>query len=76
MMSLLAVKKFIAEKKTVNLSLILETFGTQKKETLAILNVLIRKGYIKQNIKHPNCAKTCFHCAPESSALYHVVEPD
>ncbi len=74
MISLLAVKKFIAEKKIVNLSLILETFGTQPKETLAILDFLIHKGYLKKSIVKPNCANTCLKCTSESFVFYHFVE--
>lgn len=74
MISLLALKKFIAEKKLVNLSLILETFGTKQEETLAILELLIHKGCIKKCFKTPNCATQCLKCTPESFALYQWVE--
>lgn len=74
MISLLALKKFIAEKKLVNLSLILQTFGTNQEETLAILELLIHKGCVKKWFKQPNCATTCLKCTPESFALYQLVE--
>lgn len=74
MISLLTLKKFIAEKKLVTLSLILQTFGAKQEETLAILELLIHKGYIKKCIKKPNCATTCLKCTPESFALYQWVE--
>lgn len=65
MISLLALKKFIAEKKLVNLSLILQTFGTQQEETLAILDLLIHKGCVKKCLKTPLCATTCLKCSFE-----------
>lgn len=74
MVSLLVLKKFIAEKKCVPLSFILKTFGTQQKETLALLELLIHKGYVKKWIKTPNCATRCLKCTPESFALYQWVE--
>lgn len=73
MVSLLALKKFIAEKKCVSLSFILQTFGTQQKETLALLELLIHKGCVKKWIKTPNCASHCLKCTPESFALYQWV---
>lgn len=74
MISLLALKKFIAEKKLVNLSLILQTFGTQPEETLAVLELLIHKGCIKKCVKTPNCATRCLQCTPKSFALYQWIE--
>jgi hypothetical protein len=74
MISLLTLKRFIAEKKLVNLSLILQTFGTQQKETLAILELLIHKGCIKKFFKKPNCATPCLKCSSESFALYQWIE--
>ena len=74
MISLLALKKFIAEKKYVNLSLILHTFGTKQEETLAILELLIHKGCVKKYFKTPNCATRCLKCTPESFAFYQWVE--
>ncbi|MEN9917173.1 MAG: hypothetical protein RLY40_1105 [Pseudomonadota bacterium] len=75
MISLLTLKKFIAEKKLVNLSLILQTFGTKQEETLAILELLIHKGCIKKCFKKPNCATTCLKCSSEAFALYQWIEP-
>ncbi len=76
MISLLTLKKFIAEKKLVNLSLILQTFGTQQEETLAILDLLIHKGCIKKCFKKPNCATTCLKCSSsEAFAFYQWIEP-
>jgi hypothetical protein len=74
MISLLTLKKFIAEKKLVNLSLILQTFGTKQEETLAVLELLIHKGCVKKCFKKPNCATTCLKCSSESFALYEWVE--
>ncbi len=74
MISLLALKKFIAEKKCVNLALILQTFGAKQEETLAILELLIYKGCVKKCFKTPSCATRCFKCTPESFALYQWVE--
>lgn len=74
MISLLILKKFIAEKKLVTLSLILQTFSAKQEETLAILELLIHKGCVKKRIKKPNCATTCLKCTPESFALYQWVE--
>lgn len=74
MISLLAVKRFIAEKKLVNLSLILESFKAQQKETLAILELLIHKGCIKKCFKTPHCATRCLSCTPESFVLYQWIE--
>lgn len=74
MISLLTLKKFIAEKKLVNLSFILQTFGTKQEETLAILELLIHKGCVKKCFKTPSCATPCFKCTPESFALYQWVE--
>lgn len=74
MISLLALKKFIAEKKLVNLSLILQTFGAKQEETLAILELLIHKGCIKKCFKKPNCATSCLKCTAESFAFYQWVE--
>ena len=53
MASLLELKKFIAEKKIVTLSLLLQTFHTSKGETLAILELLIQKGRVKKCFKTP-----------------------
>ncbi len=75
MISLLTLKKFIVEKKLVNLSLILQTFGTQQEETLAILDLLIHKGCVKKCFKKPNCATTCLKCSSESFAFYQWIEP-
>lgn len=75
MASLLDLKKFIAEKKVVNLSLLLQTFQTNKEEIVAILEVLIRKGCVKKCLKTPACATRCFKCQPESFALYQWIEP-
>lgn len=74
MISLLALKKFIAEKKSVNLSLILQTFSARQEDILAILECLIHKGCIKKCIKTPRCATRCFKCTPESFAFYQWVE--
>lgn len=74
MISLLTLKKFIAEKKLVNLSLILQTFGTKQEETLAILELLIHKGCVKKYFKTLNCAKPCLKCSSESFALYQWIE--
>lgn len=74
MINLLALKKFIAEKKLVNLSFILQTFGTKQEETLAILELLIHKGYVKKCFKTLNCSTSCFKCTSESLALYQWVE--
>lgn len=74
MIRLLALKKFIAEKKLVNLSLILQTFGTKQEETLAILELLIHKGCVKKYFKTLNCATPCLKCSSESFALYQWVE--
>ena len=75
MVSLLDLKKFIAEKKLVNLSLLLQTFHSSKEEILAILELLIRKGCIKKCLKTPACASRCFKCQPENLAIYQWVEP-
>ena len=74
MASLLDLKKFIAEKKIVTLSLLLQTFQNSKEETLAILDLLIRKGCVKKCLKTPACATRCFKCQPENFALYQWVE--
>ena len=74
MISLLALKNFIAEKKLVNLSLILEAFGTQREETLAMLAFLVHKGCVKKSVKTPDCVTRCLGCTPESFALYQWVE--
>ncbi|HEY2566343.1 MAG TPA: FeoC-like transcriptional regulator [Candidatus Aquirickettsiella sp.] len=74
MISLLALKKFIAEKKLVNLPLILQTFGTKQEETLAILELLIHKGCVKKYFKTLNCATPCLKCSSESLALYQWIE--
>lgn len=74
MASLLDLKKFIAEKKIVNLSLLLQTFQTSKEETLAILELLVRKGCVKKCLKTPACATRCFKCQPENFAMYQWIE--
>ncbi|MFZ0219815.1 MAG: FeoC-like transcriptional regulator [Candidatus Aquirickettsiella sp.] len=74
MISLLVLKKFIAEKKSVNLSLILQTFSAKQEEILAILELLIHKGCVKKCVKIPNCATRCLKCTPDSFALYQWVE--
>ena len=74
MISLIALKKFIAEKKSVNLSLLLKTFSAKQEEVLAILECLIHKGYIKKCMTTPPCATYCFKCMPESFALYQWIE--
>lgn len=73
--SLLTLKKFIAEQKRVNLSLILQHFETKQEEVLALLTVLIQKGCIKKCLKTPHCATRCVKCAPETFAYYQWVEP-
>ncbi|MDQ8039687.1 MAG: FeoC-like transcriptional regulator [Rickettsiella sp.] len=75
MASLLDLKNFIAEKKSVNLSLLLQTFQTSKEDILAILDHLIRKGCVKKCLKTPACATQCFKCQPENFALYQWIEP-
>ena len=75
MASLLDLKKFIAEKKIVNLSLLLQTFQSSKEETLAILELLVRKGCVKKCLKTPACATRCFKCQPENFAMYQWIEP-
>lgn len=75
MASLLDLKRFIAEKKFVTLSLLLQTFQTNREETVAILDVLIQKGCIKKCLKTPACATRCFKCQPESFALYQWIDP-
>ena len=75
MISLLTLKKFIGEKKLVNLSLILQTFGAKQEETLALLELLIHKGCVKKCLKTQSCATRCLKCTPESFALYQWVEP-
>ncbi|MES2997876.1 MAG: FeoC-like transcriptional regulator [Pseudomonadota bacterium] len=74
MASLLELKKFIAEKKIVTLSLLLQTFHTSKEEIVAILELLIQKGRVKKCFKTPACATQCFKCQPESFALYQWIE--
>jgi putative ferrous iron transport protein C len=73
--SLLNLKKFIAERKLVNLSQILQGFETKQEEALALLDVLIHKGCVKKCLKTPQCATRCVKCSPESFALYQWVEP-
>ncbi len=75
MASLLDLKRFIAEKKIVNLSLLLQTFQSSKEEILAILELLVRKGCVKKCFKTPACATRCFKCQPENFALYQWIEP-
>lgn len=75
MASLLDLKKFIAEKKIVNLSLLSQTFQTNREEIIAILDLLIQKGCVKKCLKTPACAARCFKCQPESFALYQWIEP-
>jgi hypothetical protein len=74
MASLLDVKKFIASKKIVNLALLLQTFATSKEETLAILELLIQKGWVKKCLKTPACATRCFKCQSESFVFYQWIE--
>lgn len=73
--NLLNLKKFIAERKLVNLSQILQSFETKQEEALALLDVLIRKGCVKKCLKNPSCAIRCVKCSPESFALYQWIEP-
>lgn len=74
MISLLALKKFISEKKLVTLSLILQTFGAKQEEALAILELLIHKGCIKKCMTTSSCATRCLKCKPESFTLYQWIE--
>jgi hypothetical protein len=75
MASLLELKTFIAEKKLVNLSLLIQTFQNSKEEILAILELLMQKGYVKKCLKTPACATRCFKCQPENFALYQWIDP-
>lgn len=74
MVSLLGVKQFIATKKIVNLSLLIQTFHASKEETIALLELLIQKGYIKKCLKTPACATQCLKCQPETFSFYHWIE--
>lgn len=74
MTNLLELKNFIAEKKIVNLSLLLQTFYANKEEILSILDLLIQKGRIKKCTKTPTCSTRCFKCQPENFTLYEWVE--
>jgi hypothetical protein len=73
MASLLDFKKFIAEKKRVNLALLLQTFLTSKEESLAMLELLVRKGCIKKCLNTPACATRCFKCQPENFVWYQWI---
>ncbi len=75
MISVLELKQFIAEKKSLSLARILERFPAKQEEILAILELLIHKGWVKKYIKTPSCATRCLSCAPESFTLYQWVEP-
>lgn len=74
MISVLELKQFIAEKKLLSLALILERFPAKQEEILAILELLIHKGWVKKCIKTPSCATRCLSCVPESFTLYQWVE--
>jgi|GEM_PF-685123 hypothetical protein len=73
MASVLDLKKFIAEKKIVTLSLLLQTFHTSEKEAMAILELLIQKGRVKKYLKTPACASKCLKCQPESFVSYQWI---
>jgi hypothetical protein len=64
----------MAEKKRVSLSLILQNFTAKKEEILAILELLIQKGYVKKCVKAPHCATRCLSCTAESFVFYQWVE--
>ena len=74
MISVLDLKKFMAEKKRVSLSLILQNFTAMQEEIVAILELLIQKGYVKKCIKTPHCATRCFSCTAESFVFYQWLE--
>lgn len=75
MVSLLAIKNFIAEKKTVTLATLLTSFAANQTEILAILEFLMQKGYVKKCMNTPECATRCFKCRPESFIHYQWLEP-
>jgi len=74
MASLLDLKKFIAEKKMVNIAMLLQTFHTSKEETVAILELLEQKGRIKKCLATPACATRCFKCSSEIFTSYQWIE--
>lgn len=74
MISVLDLKQFIAEKKLVSLLLILECFTAKQEEIVAILELLIHKGWVKKCVKTPRCATRCLSCVPESFILYQWIE--
>ncbi len=74
MISVLELKKFIAEKKSVSLSLILQSFTAKQEEIVAILELLIHRGCVKKCVKTPSCATRCLSCTAESFIVYQWVE--
>ena len=76
MVSLLALKNFVAEKKTVTLPLLLNCFSSSKVEMLALLDLLIQKNKVKQCQKTPSCASRCFKCSPENFVFYQWIEKE
>ncbi len=75
MISILDLKKFMVKKQWLSLSLILQNFTAKQEEILAILELLIQKGYVKKCVKTPNCATRCLSCTAESFVFYQWVEP-
>jgi hypothetical protein len=76
MISVLDLKQFIAKKKLVSLSLILQSFAAKQEEIVAILELLIHKGCVKKCVKTPDCATRCLSCTAESFILYQWVEQE
>ncbi len=74
MVSLLAIKNFIAEKKTVTLAALSTAFAGSPTEILAILEFLIQKGYVKKCCNTPACATRCSTCSLEAFTHYQWLE--
>ncbi|WP_083827716.1 FeoC-like transcriptional regulator [Rickettsiella massiliensis] len=65
MVSLLAIKNFIAEKKTVTLAALSTAFAGSPTEILAILEF-----YVKKCCNTPACATRCSTCSLEAFTHY------
>jgi FeoC like transcriptional regulator len=74
MVSLLAIKNFIAEKKMVTLAALSTAFAGNPAEILAILEFLIQKGYVKKCCNTPACATRCSKCNFEAFTHYQWLE--
>lgn len=76
MIDLISIKKFIEDKKIVDLGLLLRTFQNNRAQILACLHTLEQKGKIKSCVKKIACSKPCGRCPIAVNTIeYHWIDP-